>query len=93
MVKLSDGRIALTYGFRAKPYGIRARLSSDNGETWGSEIVLRQDGGNWDLGYTQTVQRTDGKLITIYYYNNDPAAERYIGGTIWDPGKGKSSAQ
>ena len=89
MIKLRDGRLAVTYGFRAEPYGIRARLSSDNGETWSPEIILRQDGGNWDLGYPRTVQREDGNLLTVYYYNNNADAERYIGGTIWDPGQGK----
>ena len=34
MIQLADGRICLTYGYRAKPYGIRARTSSDQGNTW-----------------------------------------------------------
>jgi hypothetical protein len=34
MVRLQDGRIAVTWGHRAEPYGIKARLSSDNGATW-----------------------------------------------------------
>jgi len=83
---LADGRVALTYGFRSEPYGIRARLSADSGESWGDEIVLRDDAGAWDLGYTRTVQRSDGKLVTVYYYNDAPEGERYIGATIWDPG-------
>jgi hypothetical protein len=69
MVRLQDGRLCVTYGYRAFPYGIRAKLSSDNGKTWGREIILREDGRNWDLGYTRTVQRADGKLVTIYYYS------------------------
>ena len=69
-----------------EPYGIRARISQDRGETWGDEIVLRDDGGNWDLGYTRTVQRPDGKIVTVYYYNLDADSERFIGATIWDPG-------
>ena len=60
MVKLKDGRLALTYGFRHAPYGIRARLSEDKGKTWSPEIILRDDGGNWDLGYPRTIQRDDG---------------------------------
>ena len=48
--------------------------------------MLRDDGGSWDLGYTRTVQRPDGKLVTVYYYNLDKDAERFIGATIWDPG-------
>jgi hypothetical protein len=86
LVKLADGRLALSYGHRLVPYGIRARLSRDEGKTWGEEIVLRDDGGSWDLGYTRTVQRPDGKLVTVYYYNLDKDAERFIGATIWDPG-------
>ncbi len=87
LVKLKDGRLAITYGYRAEPYGIRARLSTDNGESWGSEIVLRKDAGSWDLGYPRTVQRPDGKIVTIYYFNDAADQERYIGATIWEPGK------
>jgi hypothetical protein len=84
LVKLKDGRLALTYGFRSEPYGIRARLSSDGGKTWSEEIPLRTDGGTWDLGYTRTVQRPDGKLVTVYYFNDRKDTERYIGATIWE---------
>ncbi len=87
LVKLRDGRLVITYGYRSAPYGIRARVSSDEGKTWGDEIVLRNDGGWWDLGYTRSVQRTDGKILTVYYFNDQPDTERYIGATIWDPGK------
>jgi hypothetical protein len=87
MVRLADGRIALTYGYRRRPFGIRARLSADEGKSWGEEFVLRQDGGNWDLGYPRTVQRPDGKLVTAYYFNTNQDAERFIGATIWEPGE------
>jgi hypothetical protein len=86
LVKLRDGRLAITYGYRSAPYGIRARLSRDEGKTWGDEIMLRADGGWWDLGYTRSVQRPDGKILTVYYFNDQPDTERYIGATIWDPG-------
>jgi len=46
---------------------------------------LRKDGGTWDLGYTRTVQRPDGKLVTVYYFNDSKDSERYIAATIWDP--------
>jgi hypothetical protein len=86
MLRLKDGRLALTYGRRSAPFGIRARLSSDEGKTWGGEIVLRSDGGCWDLGYTRSVQRPDGKIVTVYYFNDAPDHERQIAATIWDPG-------
>lgn len=85
MIQLRDGRLALTYAYRSKPYGIRARISEDDGVTWSDEIHLRDDGGEADLGYTRTVQRPDGDVITVYYYNVDPMGERFIGGTIWTP--------
>jgi hypothetical protein len=85
LLKLKDGRLALLYAYRLEPYGLRAKLSSDEGLTWSDPVVLRDDGGNWDLGYPRTVQRSDGKLVSVYYYNTDPNSERFIGGTIWTP--------
>jgi hypothetical protein len=86
LVKLQDGRLAVTYAHRAEPYGIRARLSDDNGKTWSNPIILRDDGGSWDIGYTRSVQRPDGKIVTIYYYwDLATGPERYIAATIWDP--------
>ena len=85
MIRLCDGRLCLTYGYRDAPYGIRARLSADGGETWGEEIVLREDGGNHDVGYPRTVQRADGKVVTVYYFDDRPDGERYIAATVWEP--------
>ncbi len=84
LVRLSDGRICVTYGYRAVPYGIRARISSDNGRTWSAEIHLRDDGRTWDIGYTRSVQRSDGKIVTIYYYTTKSHIEQHIAATIWD---------
>jgi len=86
MAKLEDGKLVVTYGFRGVPYGIRARISNDGGHTWGGEIHLRDDGRTWDLGYTRTVVRPDGKLVTIYYYTTKEIPEQHISATIWDPG-------
>lgn len=86
LIKLKDGRLSLVYAHRAEPYGIRARLSEDNGKTWSEPIILREDGGNWDIGYPRSVQRTDGKIVTIYYFwDKETGPERYIAATIFDP--------
>ena len=87
MIQLADGRVCLTYGYRAKPYGIRARLSRDGGRVWGDEITLRGDCGGRDLGYPRSVQRADGLIVTIYYLHDEPKSDRYIAATIWDPNK------
>ena len=85
MIRLQDGRIALTYGWRGDPYGIRAKISDDEGITWSEEIILRDDGREWDLGYPRTVQRADGKCVTAYYFNDNTGKERFIAATIWEP--------
>ena len=83
LVRTKDGRLVAVYGHRAVPYSIRARISDDQGKTWGDELILRQDGGDRDLGYTRTVIRPDGKLVSAYYFNDSGDSERYIGATIW----------
>jgi len=49
--------------------------------------VLRDDGGSPDLGYPRSVVRSDGAVVTIYYWNDRPDGdgERYIAATIWRP--------
>lgn len=95
LVKLDDGRLALGYIYRSE-HGSRVnvRFSSDNGRTWSDEIMLRGgDGANRDTGYPRMVQRPDGNLVLIYYWNNalveggDPY--RYIASTIFDPDQWK----
>lgn len=85
LTRLVDGRLAMTYGWRTAPYGIRATLSEDNGQSWSQEIILRQDGASWDLGYPRTIQRPDGLCVTIYYFHDTTSPERFIAATIWDP--------
>jgi hypothetical protein len=87
MLRLRDGRLCITYGYRGEPFGIRARISNDAGKTWGHEIVLRNDGTKSDLGYTRSVQRPDGKIVTVYYFNARRNRERTIEATIWNPGE------
>ena len=40
----------------------------------------------WDPGYPRSVERSDGKIVTIYYFMRAKDTERYIAATIWDPG-------
>lgn len=84
-VRLADGRLCVAYGYRSEPYGIRARLSADEGLTWGSEIVLRDDALSWDIGYPRLTLRPDGRLITIYYYTSGERPHQHIAATIWEP--------
>ncbi len=84
MVRTKTGRLALVYGYRSAPFGMRAVVSDDEGKSWSTPIVLRSDGGDGDLGYPRAVLRSDGKLVTCYYFNEHTDGERFIGATIWD---------
>ena len=70
LVQLKDGRLVCVYGFRLPPYGVRACVSEDQGQTWGPEIVIRDDGGSWDLGYPNAIESEPGKIMAIYYFNS-----------------------
>lgn len=86
LVELADGRLVITYGSRKHPYGIYAVASEDVGVSWSDPILLRESFGNHDIGYTRSVIRADGKLVTAYYINDDPDRERFIEATITDLG-------
>lgn len=85
LVVLKDGRLCLTYGYRKKPFGARARLSQDEGRTWGPEIILRDDGLSGDLGYPRSLVRPDGRILTCYYFNGPRDEDRTIQATLWQP--------
>ena len=67
LTRLADNRLLVTYGYRRKPYGIRASISQDDGKTWAQPFVLTSDATNGDLGYPSTVQFDDGSLLTVWY--------------------------
>jgi hypothetical protein len=57
----------MSYSWRHEPYGIRARISRDNGATWGEEQIISRDGPSWDLGYPSSVELERGELLTVWY--------------------------
>lgn len=94
--RLPDGRLVLTYGYRKPlrgPTSIRARISEDEGASWGPELILRTGGGDEDIGYTRNAVRPDGKVVTIYYWNDHEKSERYIAATIWTPPRAQAARE
>ncbi len=85
LTKLRDGRLCITYGYRKPPFGIRAKISDDNGETWSDDIVLRDDAGSHDIGYPRTIEREDGTVVTTYYFTDEAGGACYIAATLWNP--------
>jgi len=91
LVRMQDGRLVAVYGYRLPPYGVRASVSEDEGLTWNPEVILRDDGGSWDLGYPQAVEASKGKVLAVYYFNsmNDKVKSdggvRHIARTTFTP--------
>ena len=67
LLRLRDDRLLMTYGYRRKPFGNQARISTDHGKTWSKPITISGDGANGDLGYPSTVELQDGILLTAWY--------------------------
>ena len=73
----------LPYGYRYKPYGLRAVLldSECNNIDDVEEIILRIDGLGWDIGYASAVELSNNNILIVYnYYGKDGI--RYIAGTF-----------
>ena len=81
--RLPDQRVLLVYGYRHKPYGIRARILNAECTDYATapEIVLREDGGTTDIGYPWSVVVDERRVLVVYYFNlaNGP---RHIAGTM-----------
>ncbi len=80
---IPDGRVVLIYGYRREPFGVRVKLlDPECGDVEDAEeLVLRTDGGNYDLGYPWVTPLADGNVLCAYYINHDDGT-RYIAGSI-----------
>ncbi|MBQ8908380.1 MAG: exo-alpha-sialidase [Clostridia bacterium] len=72
IMRHSSGVLVAVYGFRgapygAKPFGIKAMFSRDNGKTWDTEYDIYKNEGTEDIGYPSTVELSDGSLLTVFY--------------------------
>jgi hypothetical protein len=82
-LRLPDNRALLSYGYRHKPFGIRARILNPEctNAKEAEEIVLRDDGGNGDLGYTWSTMVSENRALVVYYLNRGDGP-RQIAGTF-----------
>ena len=82
LLKLSDGRILLTYGRRYEPYGLYARLSTDAGTSWSKTSWLLRAAPNSNQGYSSSVEIKPGQIFTACYERNRDGVTG-ITGTFW----------
>jgi hypothetical protein len=67
LLRLQNGWLLLSCGHRRPPYGERARISRDEGQTWDEPEIELCPAPNHDLGYPATAQLADGTLLTVFY--------------------------
>lgn len=81
---LPDGRVLLSYGYRHKPFGIRARILNAECTDWKTapEMVLRDDAGGGDCGYPWAVSLDGIHVLVVYYIHTAADATRRIEGTL-----------
>ena len=84
LLALENGDILCVYGYRRPPYGVRACLSRDGGETWEveDELVIYDQGPGVDLGYPAAVQRPDGTILVAWYVGGEPLPDALIMGRL-----------
>lgn len=82
-IRLPDKRVLLVYGYRHVPYGVRARVldSECTNPASAEEIILRDDGGNGDLGYSWATMASKNRALVVYYFNRADGP-RHIAGTF-----------
>ena len=97
--RLKDGRLLMTYSRRKLPaggdyrpsdrqMGQYARLSCDNGKTWGKEIALCLSFTH-DMGYPTSAELPNGDIITVFYHNMGlpPPKKTGLFAVRWTPEK------
>jgi sialidase-1 len=82
-LRLPDQRVLLVYGYRHAPFGIRTRVLNPECTDAASaqEIILRDGGGNADLGYPWAVLLSKHRALVVYYFNSGDGT-RHIAGTF-----------
>jgi len=79
----SSGKLICSVGYRSAPYGERVAISNDLGNTWDTNIVLRDDGPTSDLGYPCSVELPDTSVFTLYYQQLNPGEKTSLLYTRW----------
>ncbi len=80
----SSGALVCTFGRRLPPFGERAVVSYDGGETWSDQYILFDNASNPDLGYPSSVELPDGRILTAYYQKYEGDSKCSVLQTIWE---------
>ena len=80
VTRLEDGRVVLVYQHKDAPYGVRAIISRDEGDTWEEERYILGYGLK-RAGRASSVVLRDGSVYTM----NALGGKTGLQATIWQP--------
>jgi hypothetical protein len=83
LLRLRDGRLLMSYGYRRKPYGNQIRISEDHGKTWSEPAAISADGHHDDLGYPSTVELGDATLLSVWYERLNDSSNAVLRQARW----------
>lgn len=83
LLRLRNGNLVMTYGYRRIPFGNQSRLSQDEGRTWSEPLFVSKDGTSGDLGYPSTVELEDNSFLTVWYEALQPGTPAVLRQAHW----------
>jgi sialidase-1 len=84
LLLLDNDLLMVSYGVRREPFGEKACISRDGGETWGTDKeIMINPAFNGDLGYPASVQLEDGSIMTVYYQIDKEGEKTCLMCTHW----------
>jgi hypothetical protein len=84
VLQLRNGKTFVNYGYRRKPFGIRAKLCDaelSDLET-APEIIVCDDAPVGDLGYPHAAQLKDDTVLLTYYISGDDGIRKIEGAVL-----------
>jgi hypothetical protein len=85
LLRLRNGNLLMTYGYRRAPFGNRARVSEDNGRSWSGPMEISADAASGDVGYPSTVELPGKSFITVWYELPKDSSHAVLRMARWSP--------
>lgn len=83
MLEHSSGVLIGVYGYRNKPYGIRAMFSKNGGITWNSDYVIFETLSSSDIGYPSIIELEDKSILMVFYAKDSKSNQTVIMQNRW----------
>jgi hypothetical protein len=84
LLKLSDGRLMMSYSHRREPMGNFARISNDNGMSWSTPFIFGPT-RPVDMGYPASIELPDRTILSIWYEQIPGRSQAVIRMARWTP--------